>query len=53
MERNVLEYVEHLHEHFLYPCTLNDLGRYNVPDDARGGYRCVKMTFLTIGRMGI
>ena len=39
MERNVLEYVEHLHEHFLYPCTLNERGRYNVPDDPNGGYR--------------
>ncbi|KAH9984123.1 enolase C-terminal domain-like protein [Russula vinacea] len=29
--RNVLEYVDHLHEHFLHPCSINDRGRYNVP----------------------
>lgn len=38
MERNVLEYVDHLHEHFLYPVSLNNEGRYNVPDDPKGGY---------------
>jgi hypothetical protein len=39
MERNVLEYVDHLHEHFLYPCTINNHGRYNVPGNAAEGYR--------------
>lgn len=39
MERNVLEYAEHLHEHFVYPVTINDKGRYHVPDDPTGGYR--------------
>ncbi|KAI0306825.1 enolase C-terminal domain-like protein [Multifurca ochricompacta] len=38
MERNVLEYVDHLHEHFLYPCSINKKGRYNVPNDPIEGY---------------
>jgi len=38
MERNVLEYVDHLHEHFLYPCSINDKGRYNVPTNPLEGY---------------
>jgi hypothetical protein len=43
MERNVLEYVDHLHEHFLYPCSINERGRYNVPSNPVEGYklRCV------------
>jgi hypothetical protein len=41
MERNVLEYVDHLHEHFLYPCSINAKGRYNVPSNPNEGYRCV------------
>lgn len=43
MERNVLEYVDHLHEHFVNPCSINDKGRYNVPNDPNEGYRCVKV----------
>ena len=39
MERNVLEFVDHLHEHFVNPCTMNENGRYNVPDDPKEGYR--------------
>ena len=39
MERNVLEYVDHLHEHFLYPCSINERGRYNVPGSPIEGYR--------------
>jgi hypothetical protein len=39
MERNVLEYVDHLHEHFLYPCSINKKGRYNVPNNPAEGYR--------------
>ena len=39
MERNVLEYVDHLHEHFLYPCSINERGRYNVPNNPIEGYR--------------
>ena len=35
----MLEYVDHLHEHFLHPCSINDRGRYNVPDDPVEGYR--------------
>ncbi|KAH9018617.1 enolase C-terminal domain-like protein [Lactarius hengduanensis] len=38
MERNVLEYVDHLHEHFLYPCSVNQKGRYNVPSNPVEGY---------------
>ena len=41
MERNVLEFVDHLHEHFLNPCSINKQGRYNVPDKADEGYRYV------------
>lgn len=39
MERNVLEFVDHLHEHFIYPCSINKNGRYNVPSNAEEGYR--------------
>jgi len=38
MERNVLEFVDHLHEHFKYPCSINAQGRYNVPINAEEGY---------------
>ncbi|KAF9225759.1 enolase C-terminal domain-like protein [Gyrodon lividus] len=38
MERNVLEFVDHLHEHFLYPCSINSKGRYNVPLNPAEGY---------------
>lgn len=38
MERNVLEFADHLHEHFLYRCTMNDRGRYNVPNNPKEGY---------------
>jgi len=38
MERNVLEFTDHLHEHFVNPCTMNDSGRYNVPTDPKEGY---------------
>ncbi|GBE83760.1 L-galactonate dehydratase [Sparassis crispa] len=38
MERNVLEFVDHLHEHFLYPCSINKNGRYNVPSNPVEGY---------------
>jgi L-fuconate dehydratase len=41
MERNVLEYVDHLHEHFLYPCSINDKGRYIVPTNPTEGYRYI------------
>lgn len=41
MERNVLEFVDHLHEHFVTPCSINSRGRYNVPNDPNEGYRCV------------
>lgn len=40
MERNVLEFVDHLHENFLYPCSINNNGRYNVPSNPSEGYRC-------------
>ncbi|KAI0792540.1 enolase C-terminal domain-like protein [Abortiporus biennis] len=38
MERNVLEFVDHLHEHFIHPCSINKNGRYNVPNAADEGY---------------
>ncbi|KAK7466101.1 hypothetical protein VKT23_004826 [Stygiomarasmius scandens] len=38
MERNVLEFVDHLHEHFVTPCSINSKGRYNVPTNANEGY---------------
>ncbi|KAG6876845.1 hypothetical protein C0993_012640 [Termitomyces sp. T159_Od127] len=38
MERNVLEFVDHLHEHFVTPCSINAQGRYNVPMDPNEGY---------------
>ena len=44
MERNVLEFADHLHEHFVNPCTINENGRYNVPDDPKEGYRYVSVS---------
>jgi len=41
MERNVLEFADHLHEHFVNPCTMNQHGRYNIPNDPKEGYRYV------------
>ena len=41
MERNVLEFADHLHEHFINPCTMNGQGRYNVPNDPEEGYRYI------------
>ncbi|KJA21439.1 hypothetical protein HYPSUDRAFT_42090 [Hypholoma sublateritium FD-334 SS-4] len=38
MERNVLEFVDHLHEHFVTPCSINARGRYNVPTNPLEGY---------------
>ncbi|KAJ3908320.1 hypothetical protein F5879DRAFT_937638 [Lentinula edodes] len=38
MERNVLEFVDHLHEHFITPCSINLRGRYNVPTNPLEGY---------------
>ena len=38
MERNVLEFVDHLHEHFKTPCSINENGRYNVPLNPLEGY---------------
>ncbi|KDN36090.1 enolase C-terminal domain-like protein, partial [Tilletiaria anomala UBC 951] len=37
-ERNVLEFVDHLHEHFLYPCRINEQGRYVAPNNPMEGY---------------
>ena len=39
IDRNVLEYVDHLHEHFVYPCSINKQGKYNVPLNPSEGYR--------------
>ena len=41
MERNVLEYIDQLHEHFVYPCSISKKGRYNVLSNPDEGYRCV------------
>ncbi|KAH0826635.1 hypothetical protein J3R83DRAFT_5002 [Lanmaoa asiatica] len=38
MERNVIEYANHLHEHFVYPCSINEQGRYVVPESEKEGY---------------
>ena len=39
VERNVLEYVDHLHEHFVTPCLINTGGRYNVLMNPDEGHR--------------
>jgi hypothetical protein len=39
MQRNVLEYVDHSHKHFVTPCSVNTKGRYNVPTNPKEGYR--------------
>lgn len=39
MEENVIEYAKHLHEHFVYPCSINEQGRYIVPENEQEGYR--------------
>ena len=46
MERNVLEFVDHLHEHFVTPCSINSRGRYNVPNNPLEGYRFVSLFML-------
>jgi len=38
MDRNVLEFVDHLHEHFVHPCSINSHGRYNIPNHEDEGY---------------
>lgn len=32
LDRNVLEWVDHLHEHFVAPVSISDRGRYNAPE---------------------
>lgn len=44
MVPNVLEFVDHLHEHFINPCSINANGRYNVPLNPREGYRYVYLS---------
>ena len=34
----MLEFVDHLHEHFVTPCSINAKGRYNVPTNPLEGY---------------
>ncbi|TFK46785.1 enolase C-terminal domain-like protein [Heliocybe sulcata] len=51
IERNVLEFVDHLHEHFLYPCSINSRGRYNVPANAAEGYS-IEMHKSSIAEFG-
>lgn len=38
-DRNVVEWVDHLHEHFRYPVSVNSNGRYNAPTGPNVGYR--------------
>ena len=33
------KYVDHLHEHFKWPCTINENGRYNTPNIPKEWYR--------------
>ncbi|EPQ52034.1 enolase C-terminal domain-like protein [Gloeophyllum trabeum ATCC 11539] len=51
MERNVLEFVDHLHEHFLFPCSINARGRYNVPANPAEGYS-IEMRKESIAEFG-
>ncbi|TIA92696.1 hypothetical protein E3P99_00536 [Wallemia hederae] len=37
-DTNVVEWVDHLHEHFRYPVSVNGNGRYNAPTDPECGY---------------
>ncbi|GAA5908317.1 hypothetical protein JCM6882_006800 [Rhodosporidiobolus microsporus] len=37
-DRNVLEFVDHLHEHFPYPPSINKHGAYNIPLNPLEGY---------------
>lgn len=50
MERNVLEFVDHLHEHFVTSCSINSRGRYNVPTNPEEGYRHVAVLYPTLFR---
>ena len=51
MERNVLEFVDHLHEHFVTPCSINARGRYNIPVNPREGYRYVDSSLFYLREM--
>ena len=35
---NTAKSVDHLHEHFVYPVSINSRGRYNVPSHGQEGY---------------
>lgn len=37
----MLGFVDHLHENFDTPCSINSHGRYNVPTNPDEGYTCV------------
>jgi L-fuconate dehydratase len=41
MSTNVLEFADHLHEHFVHPVSINNKGRYNVPVNPDEGYRSI------------
>jgi len=32
------KYVDHVHKHFKWPCTINENGRYNTPNIPEEGY---------------
>ncbi|ORY92921.1 mandelate racemase/muconate lactonizing enzyme [Leucosporidium creatinivorum] len=38
IDTNVLEFVDHLHEHFTDPCSINAAGHYVVPSNPDEGY---------------
>ena len=47
MKRNVLEYVDHVHEHFVTPFSINARGQYNVPANlirGIGGFLLTKIS---------
>lgn len=49
MDKNVLEFVDHLHEHFTNPCSINSNGRYNVPNNLDEGYRYLSRSNFETG----
>ncbi|KIJ57286.1 hypothetical protein M422DRAFT_23347 [Sphaerobolus stellatus SS14] len=38
IDRNVLEFADHLHENFVYPVSINSHGSYNLPSHPDEGY---------------
>ena len=44
----LIEYVDHLHEHFVYPSSINSNGHYNVPIHEKEGYRWVSQRDFSV-----